>query len=238
MPVKSKSRQEEALFDLRYRLRHSAAHVMAGAVIQLFPEAKIAIGPPTEDGFYYDFEVAKPFTVEDLEKIETLMRESIAADSPFEISEISRDEANDTFIDQPFKQELITSIPEDEPITTYRHGQFLDLCEGPHVSSTGDIAAIKLLSVAGAYWRGEERNPMLQRIYGTAWEAQESLDKHLERLEAAANRDHRKLGRDLDLFSTSDSIGPGLIIWHPKGARNRAFIKYICGNQPVRGGYD
>jgi threonyl-tRNA synthetase len=238
MPVKSLTQEEQALFDSRYRLRHSAAHIMADAVTRLFPNAKIAIGPPTEDGFYYDFAVDRPFTPEDLERIEAIMRETIASDAPFELDEVSREEARRIFVAQPFKQELIDAIPEDEPITTYRHGDFLDLCEGPHVASTGAVPAVKLLTVAGAYWRGDEHNAMLQRIYGTAWESQEALEQHLERLEEAAKRDHRKLGRELDLFSTSDAVGPGLIIWHPKGARVRALIEDYWRQEHLSHDYD
>ena len=238
MPVKSLTQEEQALFDARYRLRHSAAHIMADAVTRLFPNAKIAIGPPTDDGFYYDFDVDRPFTPEDLERIEAMMKETIASDAPFELDEVSREEAKRIFADQPFKEEIIDAIPEDEPITTYRHGDFLDLCEGPHVASTGAVPAVKLLTVAGAYWRGDEHNAMLQRIYGTAWESQAALDQHLERLEEAAKRDHRKLGRELDLFSTSDAVGPGLIIWHPKGARVRALIEDYWRQEHLSRDYD
>ena len=238
MPVKSLTQEEQMLFDTRYRLRHSAAHVMADAVVRLFPNAKVAIGPPTDDGFYYDFDVDRPFTPEDLERIEAIMKETIASDTPFELNEVSREDAKRIFAAQPFKQELIDAIPEDEAITTYRNGEFLDLCEGPHVASTGAIPAVKLLTVAGAYWRGDERNPMLQRIYGTAWESQEALDQHVERLEEAAKRDHRKLGRELDLFSTSEAVGPGLIIWHPKGARVRALIEDHWRQEHLSHNYD
>jgi threonyl-tRNA synthetase len=238
MPVKSLTQEEQMLFDTRYRLRHSAAHVMADAVVRLFPNAKVAIGPPTDDGFYYDFDVDRPFTPEDLERIEAIMKETIASDTPFELNEVSREDAKRIFAAQPFKQELIDAIPEDEAITTYRNGEFLDLCEGPHVASTGAIPAVKLLTVAGAYWRGDERNPMLQRIYGTAWESQEALDQHVERLEEAAKRDHRKLGRELDLFSTSEAVGPGLIIWHPKGARVRALIEDHWRQEHLSHDYD
>ena len=238
MPVKEKPAAEVELEALRFRIRHSAAHVMAEAVLGLFPGAKFAVGPAIEDGFYYDFNVGRPFTPEDLEAIETTMRESIAADAPFVYTELSRDDAKARFAEQTFKLEIIDGIPEGEVVTTYGHRDFVDLCRGPHVESTGAIAAVKLMHVAGAYWRGDERNEMLQRIYGTAWESQASLDAHLERLEQAALRDHRKLGRELDLFSTSDQVGPGLIIWHPKGGRIRALMEQEWREQHDRRGYE
>jgi threonyl-tRNA synthetase len=224
--------------DLRYRIRHSASHIMADAVLQLFPEAKFAIGPPTDDGFYYDFDVPRPFTPEDLEKIDALMRERITADVTFVRAELSRGEALEAFKDQGFKQEIIEGIPADEAISTYQHGPFTDLCEGPHVEHSNQVAAFKLLSVAGAYWRGDEHKPMLQRIYGTAWESQEALDQYLTLLEEAEKRDHRKLGRDLDLFSISDQVGPGLVIWHPKGARTRLIIEDLWRQEHLNRGYD
>ena len=224
--------------DLRYRIRHSTSHIMADAVLQLFPEAKFAIGPPTDDGFYYDFEVSRPFTPEDLEMIGALMRERVAADVPFIRTEISRGEALRAFSDQGFKLEIIEGIPEEEAISTYQHGPFTDLCEGPHVERSGQVAAFKLLSVAGAYWRGDENKPMLQRIYGTAWESQDALDQYLVMLEEAEKRDHRKLGRDLDLFSISEQVGPGLVIWHPKGARVRLIIEDLWRQEHLNRGYE
>jgi len=238
MPVKEKSAAEVELEALRFRIRHSAAHVMAEAVLGLFPGAKFAVGPAIEDGFYYDFSVGRPFTPEDLETIETTMRESIAADASFVYTELSRDDAKARFAEQTFKLEIIDGIPEGEAVTTYGHRDFVDLCRGPHVESTGAIAAVKLMHVAGAYWRGDERNEMLQRIYGTAWESQASLDTHLERLEQAALRDHRKLGRELDLFSTSEQVGPGLVIWHPRGGRIRALMEQEWREQHDRRGYE
>ena len=202
--------------DYRHRLRHSTAHVMAGAVLELFPEAKLAIGPSIEDGFYYDFQVSRPFTPEDLEAIEGRMRREVAADVVFERLESSRDEVEEQFADQPFKLEIIAGIPGDVAISTYRHGSFEDLCEGPHVESTAAIVAFKLLSVAGAYWRGDENQPMLQRIYGTAFESQEALDNHLSMLEEAQRRDHRVLGRELGLFMM-DPIAPASPFFLPKG---------------------
>ncbi len=186
-------------------------------MLHFFPEAKLTLGPPTEDGFYYDIDLPRPLTPEDLEKIEGKMREAIAADQPFTEQEISREEALRLFADNPYKLEIIQQIPDDEKITTYTHGGFTDLCEGPHVASTGELPAIKLLSVAGAYWRGDESNPMLQRIYGTAFESQEALDEHLAMVEEAAKRDHRRLGRELDLFYF-DPIAPASPFFLPKGA--------------------
>ena len=231
-------KQDSDLADLRERIRHSAAHVMADVVTQLFPDIKLAIGPPTEDGFYYDFLAPEPFRDEDLKRIERRMRGVIARNLPFEYSEYPRDEALELNADEPLKLEIIREIPEDEAISTYKHGEFEDLCAGPHVESTGKIPAFKLLSVAGAYWRGDEKRPMLQRIYGTAFESQDALDEHLHRLEEARRRDHRLLGRELDLFSVHDETGPGLIIWHPKGARLRGIIEDFWKQAHYNAGYD
>ena len=229
MPVKQKSEAERELDELRFRIRHSAAHVMAEAVLKLFPEAKFAVGPPIEDGFYYDFSVERPFATEDLESLEATMRESIAAGLPFEPAELSRAEAQKHFSDQPFKLEIIEGIPGDDVITTYTHGAFADLCRGPHVGRTNDIKAFKLMSVAGAYWRGDEHNEMLQRIYGTAWESQEALDEHLARIEEAARRDHRKLGQELGLFFF-DPVAPASPFFLPKGAAlNNTLVDYVRG---------
>ncbi|GBD09846.1 Threonine--tRNA ligase 2 [Candidatus Thermoflexus japonica] len=215
-----------------YRIRHSCAHIMAQAVLEMFPEGKLGIGPPIEDGFYYDFDLPRPLTPEDLERIEARMREIIAGNHPFIRREVTPEEARALFKDQPYKLELIEDIlqrgtdeygnplpPGQRPIlTTYRHDTFEDLCRGPHVEHTGQIhpGAFKLLHVAGAYWRGDERRPMLQRIYGTAWETPEQLEQYLWRLEEAKKRDHRRLGRELDLFSFHE-IAPGAPFWHPKG---------------------
>ena len=218
--------------DFLYRLRHSTAHVMAGVVLEMFPEGKIAIGPPIEDGFYYDFDLPRPLTPEDLEKIEARMREVIAEDHPFVRRVVSPEEARALFRDQPYKLELIDSILQqgtDEygeradgntELTTYRHDAFEDLCRGPHLERTGQIPVdgFKLLSVAGAYWRGDERRPMLQRIYGTAWPSKEELERYLAWREEVERRDHRRLGKELDLFSIHPDLGGGLILWHPKGA--------------------
>jgi threonyl-tRNA synthetase len=200
-------------------LRHSAAHVMAEAVKDLYPMVQFGIGPAIEDGFYYDFGVEKPFTPEDLEKIEERMRQIVAEELPFTRAEVDQLEAFDEFEQQELKRELIAELPEGETISIYRQGNFTDLCRGPHVPNTGRIGAFKLTKIAGAYWRGDNSRPMLQRIYGTAWFTQKDLDAYLTRLEEAEKRDHRKLGRELDLFSFHEVAGPGLPLYHPKGAR-------------------
>ena len=223
---------------LRHRMRHSASHIMADAVLKLFPEAKIAIGPPTQDGFYYDFEVSRPFTPEDLQQIEKLMIQAIADGHSFQREEIGRDQAKAMFADQPYKLEIIDSLVDEDTLSIYRHGEFVDLCQGPHVESTAEISAVKLLNVAGAYWRGDEHRPMLQRIYGTAFESQERLADHLARLEEAEKRDHRALGRQLGLFSVHEEIGPGLIIWYPKGGQVRTLIEDYWREIHYRRGYD
>ena len=229
MPIKERSPEERRLEDLRFRIRHSAAHVMASVVLELFPEAKFAVGPPTDDGFYYDFSVERPFTPEDLERIEARMREMIEQDAPFEPAELAREDAEARFAEQPFKLEIIGAIPEDEAITTYTHENFVDLCRGPHVESTGKVAAFKLMSVAGAYWRGDERNEMLQRIYGSAWESEEKLQEHLVRLEEAARRDHRKLGQELGLFFFNP-IAPASPFFLPRGATlYNTLVAYVRG---------
>lgn len=233
-PLDSDSGQIEIL---RQKIRHSAAHVMADAVMQLFPDAKIGIGPPTKDGFYYDFEVTHPFTPDDLEKIEKRMTEIISKNHSFEKSTISRNDAENKFEQQPYKIELIENLDSDVPISTYSHGTFEDLCQGPHVETTTDICAFKLLTVAGAYWRGNEKNPMLQRIYGTAFESSEALEEHLHNLEEAEKRDHRILGRSLDLFSTHDEIGPGLTVWNPKGAMLRSIVEQYWRDLHIQHNY-
>ena len=225
--------------DNLYRIRHSAAHVMAQAVLELYPDAKIAIGPPIENGFYYDFDLGmdedgrpRTFRADDLKAIEKRMRQIIGGQHPFVYREVSADEASQLFADQPYKLELIDGLDEggiDEygnevqektVISTYKHDTFEDLCRGPHVEHTGKIIAdgFQLLSVAGAYWRGDENNPMLQRIYGTAWRNRKELKKHLEQLEEAKKRDHRKLGRELEIFIFEEEVGPGLPLWLPRGA--------------------
>ncbi|MDY6845698.1 MAG: threonine--tRNA ligase [Chloroflexota bacterium] len=235
-----------------YRLRHSAAHVMAQAVLEKFPEGKVAIGPPIEDGFYYDFELPRPLTPEDLEEIENRMREIIKSDSEFVREEVSAEQAREIFEDQPYKLELIEGlergdvdehgdpVEEKQVITIYKSDAFVDLCRGPHLESTGKIhpKAIKLMNVAGAYWRGDENNPMLQRIYGTAWLSPKDLKKYLWRLEEAKKRDHRKLGRELDLYSVSENVGSGLVLWHPNGAMVRFLAERFWEDQHLKNGYD
>ncbi|MDK2882344.1 MAG: threonyl-tRNA synthetase [Bacillota bacterium] len=220
-------------------LRHSASHVLAQAVKKLFPEAKLAIGPAIEDGFYYDFAVSRPFTPEDLEKISTEMQKIIAQDLPFERREISREEALAYFREagEKYKLELIEDLPQDAVISLYRQGDFVDLCAGPHVPSTGYIKAFKLLNVAGAYWRGDEKREMLQRIYGTAFTTREELDEHLKLLEEAARRDHRKLGRELDLFSLQEE-GPGFPFFHPKGMVLRNELEAFWRAEHRKRGYE
>jgi len=220
------------------RMRHSAAHLMAEAVQELFPDAKFGIGPAIENGFYYDFDLPRSLTPEDLAQIELKMRQHRNKGETFERKEVSREEALEIFKDNPYKVELIESFPAGETITTYQQGDFLDLCRGPHVGNTKEIGPFKLQSVAGAYWRGDEKRPMLQRIYATAWFTQEELDDYLHKLEEAARRDHRKLGRELDLFSVNDEIGPGLILWHPKGAMIRYLVEQFEQQEQLKRGYD
>jgi threonyl-tRNA synthetase len=218
---------ESVSTDVLHRVRHSAAHVMAAAVTRLYPDVKLDIGPPTRDGFYYDFDTPHRFTPDDLEKIEAEMAGIVAENVPFERTEMSRDEA-DTLLrkhGQSYKVERLRDIAEGDAITLYRCGDFADLCAGPHVERTGDIGAFKLLSIAGAYYRGSETNPMLQRIYGTAFPTREELDDYLAQREEARKRDHRRLGKDLDLFSFSPEIGGGLVLWHPRGAAVRSVIE-------------
>lgn len=207
-------------------LRHSAAHVMAEAVKSLYKDAKVAIGPAIEGGFYYDFEVDEPFTPEDIEKIEKRMGEIIKGDHPFTREAVSREEALKLFsgTGEIYKEEIIRDLPEGE-VSVYRHSGFVDLCRGPHIPSTGYIKAFKLTGAAGAYWRGDEKRKMLQRVYGTAFANKEDLKAYLERLEEARKRDHRKLGKELDLFSTSEHIGAGLVLWHPNGSVVRGVIE-------------
>jgi len=222
------------------RLRHSCAHVMAAAVQKLWPEAKVTIGPPIETGFYYDFDIDRPFTEEDLAAIEAEMAKLVAANLPFVRHEVSREEALAMFrgMGETYKVEIIEALPADAVISYYSTGDWVDLCRGPHVKATGAIKAFKLLSVAGAYWRGDERNKMLQRIYGTAYPDKKQLAAHLQRLEEAKKRDHRKIGKDLDLFSIDETIGGGLVLWHPKGARIRCAIEDYWRSEHFAQGYD
>ena len=197
--------------------RHSLSHVLAQAVRRLFPEARLAIGPAIEEGFYYDFDVPEPFSTEDLSRIEKEMKRVVRQNHRFEREEVGRDEARLRLQDEPYKLEILDELEDDESLTFYRDGDFVDLCRGPHVLSTGQVRHYKLLSVAGAYWRGDEGNKMLQRIYGTAFASREALDGHLRMLEEAKKRDHRRLGRELELFFFDDEVGPGLPLWQPKG---------------------
>lgn len=249
MPEEKKERYEDSLL---YRIRHSASHVMAQAVLENFPGAKIAIGPAIEDGFYYDFDLPRALTPEDLEAIEKRMRQIIAGNHPFVRKAVSPEDARKIFADQPYKLELIEGLEKggmDEdgnPLTEkpemslYTDDSFVDLCRGPHVESTRQIPAdaFKLLSVAGAYWRGDEKRPMLQRIYGTAWNNRQQLEEYLKKLEEAKRRDHRKLGRELDLYSIVDEIGAGLILWHPNGAKVRHIAERYWDDEHERCGYE
>ena len=229
---------DDDIWTLLRRMRHSAAHVMAEAVRDLIPDAKLAIGPPIADGFYYDFGLPRPLTPDDFPEIEKRMQARIAAKSPFVKKIVTREEARDFFKDQPYKIELIDDRPPDEEVSFYIDGPFTDLCAGPHVADTGKIGPVKLMSIAGAYWRGDEKRPMIQRIYATAWESQADLDAYLHQLAEAERRDHRRLGRELDLFSTSEEIGPGLILWHPKGAMIRKEIEDFWKDTHFERGYD
>jgi threonyl-tRNA synthetase len=222
-----------------YRLRHSAAHILATAVTELFPEVKVAGGPPVDGGFYYDFAKPTPFTPEDLERIEAKMAEIVAADQPFEYAEMTRDEARAHWekAGEKYKLHFLGQIPEGAKVTTYRNGPFLDLCRGPHVKSTGAVRAFKVTHVAGAYWLGSEKNEMLQRIYGTAFATPEELQQHLTRLEEALKRDHRRLGRELDLFSIQEEIGPGLVLWHPKLGIVRHVLEQFWKEEHYKRGY-
>lgn len=221
-------------------VRHSCAHLMAQAVQELFPGTQVTIGPVIEDGFYYDFSRDKAFVPEDLEKIQKRMKEIAAQDLPIVRTEIPRDEAVKKFSDmgEKFKVEIIDSIDSSEPLSVYSQGDWADLCRGPHVESTKQIKAFKLLHTSSAYWRGDERNPVLQRIYGTAWNTEKELRLYLKRLEEAKKRDHRKLGKELDLYSVSDEIGPGLILWHPKGARIRHLMEDFWKKEHFKHGYE
>ncbi len=220
-------------------LRHSTAHIMAQAVTRLFPGVRLGIGPAIKDGFYYDFDLPQPLTPEDLEKIEAEMGKIVRENHPISRIVLSRDEALALLREkgEKYKVELVEELP-DEEISFYRQGEFTDLCRGPHLPATGYPAVFKLMSVAGAYWRGDSSRPMLQRIYGTAFFNREDLEKHLQRLEEAARRDHRKLGKELDLFSTDEEIGAGLILWHPKGARIRQVIEDFWRREHEKNGYE
>jgi threonyl-tRNA synthetase len=219
--------------------RHSSTHLMAQAVKELFPAAQLTIGPALEDSFYYDFAFERPFTPEDLQRIEERAAEIIKRNLAITRREFSKQDAIDFFTSrgEHYKVELIQGFPDGEPITAYTQGDFVDLCRGPHLPTTGVIGAIKLLTTGGAYWRGDERNPMLQRIYGTSFPTQAEVDAYLAKLEEIKRRDHRKVGKDLDLISIQDEIGPGLVLWHPKGATVRLLIENFWREQHIRDGY-
>lgn len=217
-------------------MRHSASHVMAEAVLSLFPEAKFGIGPAIEDGFYYDFELPRSLTPDDLSIIEQKMSEIIKADLPFKYRELGREEARKLFASQPYKLELLDEITDDK-VGVYEQGKFVDLCRGPHVNSTGEIKAFKLTGIAGAYWRGDERNTMLQRIYGVAFNNRQELDEYLARMEEAKKRDHRKLGRELEIFTFDDEVGPGLPLWLPRGGAMIEEIEKLAREMEFKYGY-
>jgi threonyl-tRNA synthetase len=231
--------QESVNYTPLQRMRHSAAHVMAQAVLEIFPAAKLAIGPAIEDGFYYDFDLPRALRPDDLPDIERRMARIIAGQYPFRQERWPREKALEYFREkgQTYKVEIIENLP-DEEVSIYQHDSFLDLCRGPHVEHTGQIGSFKLMRVAGAYWRGDEKQPMLQRIYGTAWFTQEELDQYLWRLEEARKRDHRTLGKSLDLYSTSESVGPGLILWHPRGATVRFLAERFSQEAHLYNGYE
>ena len=220
------------------RLRHSTAHVMAAAVCRLFENVQLDIGPSTDDGFYYDFDLEARITPEDYERIEAEMQKIISEDLPFECKTISRDEAAALLKDQKYKLERLADIPEGEDITIYTCGEFVDLCAGPHVESTGKLRTFKIMNIAGSYYRGKETNPMLQRLYGTAFTNPKQLRLYLKQIEEAQKRDHRKLGKELDLFSISEKVGPGLVNWHPKGGRIRSTIEDFWKKEHFKNGYD
>jgi len=230
---------KEKKFEITYEvLRHSTAHVMAHAVKRLFPDAKIAIGPAIDNGFYYDFDIERPLTPEDLSRIEDEMQKIIKENRPFVRKVLKKEEAMKLFekLNEPYKIELLRDIP-DEEVTVYEEGDFVDLCRGPHVPSSGVIKAFKLLSIAGAYWRGDERNKMLQRIYGTAFFSEKELKEYINFLEEVKRRDHRRLGKELDLFSINEEIGPGLILWHPNGAIVRKLIEDFWRDEHLKADY-
>lgn len=229
--------KNEPMNDLE-KMRHSAAHVMAAAVCRLFDNVQLDIGPSTDDGFYYDFDLTDRLTPDDFERIEAEMQKIVAEDHAFECMTVSRDEAKELLKGQKYKLERLADVPEGDPITFYTCGEFMDLCRGPHVESTGKIKAFKLLNVAGSYYRGHETNPMLQRLYGTAFTNPKDLRMHLQQIEEAKKRDHRRLAKELDLFSISDKVGPGLVHWHPKGARIRSLIEEFWKREHFRNGYE
>jgi threonyl-tRNA synthetase len=225
--------------DGREVYRHSSTHIMAQAVKEVFPTAQLTIGPALEEGFYYDFAFDRPFTPEDLEKIEARAKEIIARSLTVKRTELPKDDAVSFFRSrgEHYKVEMIQGFEDSQPISLYSQGEFVDLCRGPHLPTTGHVGAFKLLSTGGAYWRGDERNPMLQRIYGTSFPTQAQLDAHLHKLEEIKRRDHRKLGKELDLITIQDDIGPGLVLWHPKGSLVRLLIENFWREQHLKQGY-
>ncbi len=235
----NEAEQKQKEYDLE-TLRHSCAHLMAQAVKQLYPETKVTIGPVIADGFYYDFFRETPFVPDDLKKIEKRMKEIAKKGLEVKRVELERDEAINLFksMDEHFKVEIIQGINSTDPISAYTQGEFTDLCRGPHVDSTKHLRAFKLLSTSSSYWRGDEKNPVLQRIYGTCWPTKEELKSYLERLEEAKKRDHRKLGKELDLYTMSDDVGPGLILWHPKGSRVRYEMEEFWRREHYQNGYE
>ena len=218
-------------------IRHSTAHIMAEAVQSIFPDVRFGIGPAIENGFYYDFELPRTLTPDDLPVIEAKMKEIVAANTPFIREEVTREGARQVFASQPYKLELIDEF-EDEKVSIYRQGSFVDLCRGPHVSSTGEIKAFRLVSIAGAYWRGSERRPMLQRIYGVAFNTEKELEEHLKRLEELESRDHRRLNKQLNLYISPEEVGSGLIIYGPKAGRIRAIIEEFWRQEHFANGYE
>lgn len=231
--------KDKQKFDLE-TIRHSTAHLMAQAVKQLYPETQVTIGPVIEDGFYYDFYRETPFVPEDLEKIEHRMKEIATGNLDIVRRELPRDEVLKLFdeLGEPFKREVIDEIDSGDAISVYTQGEFTDLCRGPHVDNTRVLKSFRLLHTSAAYWRGDERNKVLQRIYGTAWNTDKELRAYLKRLEEAKKRDHRKLGKELDLFSVTDEVGPGLILWHPKGSRVRCIVEEFWKNEHFKNGYE
>jgi len=231
--------KDKQKFDLE-TIRHSTAHLMAQAVKQLYPETQVTIGPVIEDGFYYDFYRETPFVPEDLEKIEHRMKEIATGNLDIVRRELPRDEVLKLFdeLGEPFKREVIDEIDSGDAISVYTQGEFTDLCRGPHVDNTRVLKSFRLLHTSAAYWRGDERNKVLQRIYGTAWNTDKELRAYLKRLEEAKKRDHRKLGKELDLFSVTDEVGPGLILWHPKGSRVRCIVEEFWKDEHFKNGYE
>src|ERR1700730_3776161 len=240
--------QRAQMTDLE-RLRHSASHVLATAILKIWPEAQFAAGPPVENGFYYDVDLPHRISPEDFEKIEAEMKKEIKANHPFEKMEVSRDEALDlgkkgrlaalSDRDQPskFKIDIIENIPPDEKISLYRNGDFIDLCAGPHVMRTGNIGAFKLTSLASAYYKGDEKNPQLQRVYGTAFKTKKELDDYFAMLEEAKKRDHRKLGKELEIYVIDDDVGPGLPLWLPRGAAMIEELESLAKEPEFAAGY-